>query len=152
MENEPLGTAGPLALARNHLAETSEPFFVLNSDIVCQFPFSAMMKFHQGHGGEGTVLVTKVEEPSRFGVVVYNEATGNIQKFVEKPQEFVSNRINAGVYIFDTTVLKDIEAKPTSLERHVFPLLASKGSLYCFELSGFWMDVGELIHFSAFCF
>ena len=41
-ENEPLGTAGPLALAREHLLADNEPFFVLNSDVICEFPFEEM--------------------------------------------------------------------------------------------------------------
>ena len=38
-EKEPLGTAGPLALARDVLGKDDEPFFVLNSDVICDFPF-----------------------------------------------------------------------------------------------------------------
>ena len=38
-EKEPLGTAGPLALSREILARDDEPFFVLNSDVICDFPF-----------------------------------------------------------------------------------------------------------------
>ena len=38
-EKEPLGTAGPLALSRKVLAKDDEPFFVLNSDVICDFPF-----------------------------------------------------------------------------------------------------------------
>ena len=38
-EREPLGTAGPLALSREVLAKDDEPFFVLNSDVICDFPF-----------------------------------------------------------------------------------------------------------------
>lgn len=56
-----------------------------------------------------TPKVTKVEEPSKYGVVVYNEETGQIQRFVEKPKVFVSNKINAGMYIFNPSVLKRIE-------------------------------------------
>ena len=108
LEEEPLGTAGPLALARKHLTEDSEPFFVLNSDIICEFPFESLYKFHKSHGHEGTLVVTKVEEPSKYGVVVYDES-GKIEKFVEKPSEFVSNKINAGIYIFETSILNRIE-------------------------------------------
>ena len=58
--------------------------------------------------------VTKVEEPSKYGVVVYDENTGQIQRFVEKPKVFVSNKINAGMYIFNPSVLKRIQVcKPT---------------------------------------
>lgn len=94
-ETEPLGTAGPLALARKILSEGNEPFFVLNSDIICDFPFKELLQFHKSHGCEGTIVVTKVEEPSKYGVVVYGE-DGQIENFIEKPQEFVSNKINAG--------------------------------------------------------
>lgn len=57
-EDEPLGTAGPLALARDILSEDSDPFFVLNSDIICEFPFKQLLKFHKNHGREGTVVVS----------------------------------------------------------------------------------------------
>lgn len=94
-EKEPLGTAGPLALANDLLSSSDEPFFVLNSDIICDFPFRELEKFHRKHGHEGTIVVTKVEEPSKYGVVLYNDV-GRIQDFIEKPQEFISNKINAG--------------------------------------------------------
>lgn len=53
--------------------------------------------------------VTKVDEPSKYGVVVYDPENGRIQKFVEKPQEYVSNKINAGMYILSPSVLDRIE-------------------------------------------
>ena len=54
-----------------------------------------------------------MEEPSKYGVVVYEAGTGQIERFVEKPQEFVSNKINAGLYIFSTSILDRI---PVSLK------------------------------------
>ena len=53
--------------------------------------------------------MTKVDEPSKYGVVIYDQKTGQIERFVEKPQEFVSNKINAGMYIFTPKVLDRIE-------------------------------------------
>jgi mannose-1-phosphate guanylyltransferase len=141
-ETEPLGTAGPLALAKQHLLQSSEPFFVLNSDVICDFPFQELEKFHRSHGKEGTIVVTKVEEPSKYGVVLYNNS-GCIENFIEKPQEFVSNKINAGLYILNPSVLSRIELKPTSIEKEVFPFMASDQQLYAFELQGFWMDIGQ---------
>eukprot|EP00095_Tigriopus_kingsejongensis_P004382 maker-scaffold1072_size64607-snap-gene-0.15 protein:Tk04382 transcript:maker-scaffold1072_size64607-snap-gene-0.15-mRNA-1 annotation:"mannose-1-phosphate guanyltransferase beta isoform x1" len=142
-EEVPLGTAGPLALAKATLSQDSEPFFVLNSDVICDFPFEAMVKFHRHHGKEGTIVVTSVEEPSKYGVVIYNTDTGRIDSFKEKPQEFVSNKINAGMYMFSPSILSRIELKPTSIEKEVFPAMASEGELHCMELSGYWMDVGQ---------
>eukprot|EP00116_Pleurobrachia_bachei_P019295 sb/3479557/ len=89
-------------------------------------------------------FVTKVEEPisCRYGVVVYIE-DGKIDRFVEKPTTFVSNRINAGLYLFNTTILERIELKPTSIEKKIFPQMSKEGELFAMELPGFWMDVGQ---------
>lgn len=50
--------AGPLALARGWLEETDDPFFVLNADITCEYPFKQMIEFHKKHGKEGTIVVS----------------------------------------------------------------------------------------------
>lgn len=60
--------------------------------------------------------VTKVDEPSKYGVVVSKE-NGEIQKFVEKPSVYVGNKINAGIYIFNSKVLDRIQV---SVLRGVF--------------------------------
>ncbi|KAM9276991.1 mannose-1-phosphate guanylyltransferase catalytic subunit beta isoform 1-T1 [Morus bassanus] len=142
-EKEPLGTAGPLALARDLLAEGGEPFFVLNSDVICEFPFAALARFHRQHGGEGSLVVTRVEEPAKYGVVVSEADTGRICRFVEKPRVFVSNKINAGLYIFSPGILQRIQLRPTSIEKEIFPAMAQDGQLYAMELQGFWMDIGQ---------
>jgi len=147
-EPEPLGTAGPLALAREHL-DDGKPFFVLNSDVICPFPFKDFLEFHKSHGKEGTIMVTKVDEPSKYGVVVSDSQTGRIEKFVEKPKVFVANKINAGMYIFNPSVLNRIEPKPTSIEKEIFPKMAEEGQLYSFVLQGFWMDIGQPKDFLA---
>uniref|UniRef100_A0A3B3DWM0 mannose-1-phosphate guanylyltransferase n=1 Tax=Oryzias melastigma TaxID=30732 RepID=A0A3B3DWM0_ORYME len=142
-EKEPLGTAGPLALARELLNVDNEPFFVLNSDVICDFPFQDLLQFHRNHGKEGTIVVTRVEEPSKYGVVVFEAESGKIHRFVEKPQVFVSNKINAGMYIFNPNMLSRIQLRPTSIEKEIFPVMAEESQLYAMELQGFWMDIGQ---------
>ena len=51
-EIEPLGTAGPLALAQE-LLDDGEPFFVLNCDIACEFSLRSMLDFHRAVGTRG---------------------------------------------------------------------------------------------------
>ncbi|KAI8824264.1 nucleotide-diphospho-sugar transferase [Fimicolochytrium jonesii] len=143
IENEPLGTAGPLALAKDVLGKDNEPFFVLNSDVICDFPFHEMAAAHKAHGGEGTILVTKVEDPSKYGVVVNKPDSTAIERFVEKPTIFVSNKINAGIYIFNPSILNRIQPIPTSIEKEIFPAMAAASQLHTMDLPGFWMDVGQ---------
>ncbi|VVA12533.1 PREDICTED: mannose-1-phosphate [Prunus dulcis] len=143
-ETEPLGTAGPLALARDKLIDDcGEPFFVLNSDVISEYPFKQMIEFHKSHGGEASIMVTKVDEPSKYGVVVMEESTGKVQKFVEKPKLFVGNKINAGIYLLNPSVLDRIELRPTSIEKEVFPNIAAENKLFAMVLPGFWMDIGQ---------
>jgi mannose-1-phosphate guanylyltransferase len=46
-----------------------------------------------------------------------------IKKFVEKPLEWIGDRINAGLYVLNTKIIKRIPLKPTSIEREIFPLM-----------------------------
>ncbi|KIW14322.1 mannose-1-phosphate guanyltransferase [Exophiala spinifera] len=144
VETEPLGTAGPLKLAEKILGKDDTPFFVLNSDVICEYPFKQLAEFHNSHGDEGTIVVTKVEEPSKYGVIVHKpNHPSRIDRFVEKPVEFVGNRINAGIYILNPSVLKRIELRPTSIEQETFPAICKDNQLHSFDLEGFWMDVGQ---------
>ena len=115
---------------------------MFNSDVTCEYPLRDLLAFHKKTGKEGTIMVTRVDEPSKYGVVVH-DATGRIQHFVEKPQTFVGNHINAGLYIFSPKILSRISLKPTSIEKEIFPVMADEGQLYAMVLLGYWMDIGQ---------
>lgn len=148
IETEPMDTAGPIALARDLLLDNKdcidEPFFVLNSDVICDFPFKKMIEFHKTHGKEGSIVVTKVKDPTKYGVVVYDKL-GKIESFIEKPQIVTdfTNKINAGMYLFNYSVLDKIPLKRTSIEKEIFPMMVDEENLYALELKGYWMDVGR---------
>lgn len=142
-ETEPLGTAGPIALARERgLLDDHEPFFVMNCDIVCDFNLHALFEFHKAHGKVGTIMVTRVDEPAKYGksVVVAHE-TGLIERFVEHGRTFAGNVINAGVYIFSPSLFERLAIRSTSMEREVLPRLAEDNQLYSMHLEGYWMNV-----------
>lgn len=84
-----------------------------------------------------------MDEPSKYGVVVMEESTGQVERFVEKPKLFVGNKINAGFYLLNPSVLDRIQLRPTSIEKEVFPKIAAEKKLYAMVLPGFWMDVGQ---------
>ena len=58
-------------------------------------------------------------------------------------QVFVGDRINAGIYLINPSVLARIEPRPTSIEKEIFPAIAKDNGLYAMELQGYWMDVGQ---------
>jgi mannose-1-phosphate guanylyltransferase len=133
-----MGTAGPIALSAEILKDHKNPgmgrFFVFNSDVICDFPLSEMIDFHKTHGKEGSICATKVADPSKYGVIVFDEGNGKIERFVEKPTTFVGDRINAGLYLFNESIISRIPNKPTSIEREIFPNMAADGQLYSFKL------------------
>ena len=144
LEDVPMGTAGPIRLAKELILadNPSGLLFVFNSDVICHYPLDKMVEFHKSHGGEGTIMVTEVEDPTKYGVVVADD-NNKIDKFVEKPQVFISNKINAGLYLFNTSIIDRIENRPTSIEREIFPVMAADQKIYQMILPGYWMDIGQ---------
>jgi mannose-1-phosphate guanylyltransferase len=92
METTQLGTAGPLQLAQDLITNqgsSTEPFFVLNGDVLCSFPLKDMIHVHVKHagvGGVGTIMTTRNAKPSCYGVVVADEKTGKVEHFVNRPE------------------------------------------------------------------
>ena len=141
-ETEPLGTAGALKNAQEIVG--GETFVALNADVLTDVDITAVVDFHRSRGAEGTILLTKVDDPSAFGVVP-TDADGRVQGFIEKPprDEAPTDLINAGVYILEPAVLDEIPAgKVVSIEREVFPVLAEQGRLFAMATDAYWMDIG----------
>ena len=100
-----MGTAGPIGLARDHLMADNKDglFFVINSDIVCQYDFKQMLEKHREHKGIATLCVKEVEDPSKFGVVVADEQ-GKVSTYIQNPKEFYSSTVNCGMFIFNLEI------------------------------------------------
>lgn len=91
-----------------------------------------------------------MEDPSKYGVIIHNHE-GLVERFVEKPKDFVGDSINAGIYVCSPSILKRIPNKPTSIEKEVFPYIAQENKLYALVLDGYWMDLGQPKDFLVRC-
>ncbi len=141
-ETQPLGTAGPLRLAKPFLTGT---FVMCNADELKDIDLNAMYLFHKEVNALATIALTTVDDPSSYGVAKLQGS--KIQEFIEKPKKgsAPSNLISAGLYILEPDVIDIIPgAGPASIERDVFPAIASQGKLYGFPFSGQWFDTGTL--------
>src|SRR3954449_6227308 len=83
IEPEPLDTAGAIRFAALD-AGIDERFVVVNGDVLTDLDLGALVAFHDQHGGEGTIALHRVDDPSAFGVVPTDE-NGRVEAFVEKP-------------------------------------------------------------------
>ncbi len=141
VETEPLGTAGAIANCDSALHDGS--FYVFNGDVLSDVDLSALAATHAAKGGMGTIFLTPVEDPRRYGLVELRE-DGSVASFLEKPGEWEGTAlINAGVYVLEPEVLEMIpRGRLFSIERGVFPKLAAAGSLYGHVDRGYWRDIG----------
>ena len=141
VEDEPLGTAGPVALARDE-GLLEEQVLVLNGDVLTDVDLAAQLDQHERTGAWATLALTAVEDTSSYGVVP-TDSDGRVEAFLEKTAEPApTNRINAGIYVLAEQVLAAIPAgRPVSFEREVFPELVG-GELYGFAADGYWIDIG----------
>ncbi|SDI34131.1 nucleotidyltransferase family protein [Paenibacillus naphthalenovorans] len=142
MEDSLKGTAGAIKNAERYL---DDRFIVVNADIVHEIDLNPLLEFHRKHGGNVTIGLTEVDDPTQYGVV-QQDGAGRILRFVEKPrlEEAPSRRINAGIYVMEKKVLSFIPPdREVSIERETFPLLITRNvGVYGKVISGYWMDMG----------
>ncbi len=89
-QDKPLGTAHAILCAER----------IMNSPLIVAFAdtlFKAELSVNTEE--DGLIWVSKVEDPSKFGVVKLNQE-GIITEFVEKPESFVSDEAIIGIYYF----------------------------------------------------
>lgn len=143
-ERIPLGTGGALKNAEHLLKKTT---LVLNGDVLNAFDIGAFLKFHRSRKAEISIALTRVKDPTRYGLVLTDDK-GMVRRFLEKPSwdEVVTNSINAGAYLFEPSVFDHIPAgKPYSLERGLFPeRLAAGARIAGYVSPGYWIDIGSV--------
>jgi mannose-1-phosphate guanylyltransferase len=140
-EKDPLGTGGAIKNVEAHLHDT---FVVFNGDVISSLDVSAIINFHKKKKGIGTIAMWEVADPTRYGIIGFDD-NFQITRFLEKPspEEVFSYWINAGVYVLEPEIIDSIKPmKKTSIEREIFPPLASQGRLFGFTFRGFWLDAG----------
>jgi NDP-sugar pyrophosphorylase family protein len=118
-EHALLGTAGAVRFALEHIP--TEHALVLNGDSYCDFNYRDFKSFHNASDADASLLLTYVEDCSRYGSVVLSEE-GRVESFIEKSGAGGAGFINAGVYLMDRTLIKEIPAgRFLSLEKDIFP-------------------------------
>jgi len=142
-EETPAGTAGAVKRVEDFIDGT---FIVAMGDIVADVDIAALLDFHREKKAVATIALTKVEDPSQYGVAAINEK-GRIQRFQEKPkrEEAFSNLVNAGIYVLERSVIEFIpEGRMFDFSKDLFPkMLAKRLPIYGKVLDGIWLDIGR---------
>ena len=139
-EAEPLGTGGGM---RNAGDGMSDPFLLLNSDVIADIDVPGLLRFHHAKDGVGAMTLAEVEDPEPYGVAALDD-DDRIARFVEKPKREVapSRWINAGLQVWRAEVLDEIpRGRPVSFETEIVPKLLARG-IFGYRSRGFWEDAG----------
>jgi mannose-1-phosphate guanylyltransferase len=143
-ETEPLGTGGGIRnVARRLESGPDDPVLIVNGDVLSGHDIAAQLDLHRRRDAAVTLHLVEVEDPRDFGCVP-TDSHSRVTGFIEKSPTPVTNRINAGCYIFARRVIDDIpEGRPVSVERETFPeLLEAKAMVLGYIDTSYWLDVG----------
>jgi len=138
LENKRMGTAGALSLLKD---KPTEPFFVMNGDLLTNVNFENMLEFHTKNSAVASMCVREYDLQVPYGVV--NIEDGEIKSIAEKPvyKFFVS----AGIYMLNPECIDYIPKDefydmPTLFEE----LIKIDKKTISFPLREYWLDIGRI--------
>jgi glucose-1-phosphate adenylyltransferase len=126
---------------------------ILSGDHIYEMNYDVLVTFHRDHQADLTMatIPVPIAEAYRFGIVEVGDEY-HVTSFIEKPNKPLSNLVNMGVYLFNTTFLDQVlwEDHQLSNSSHDFgkdilPRLIAKGAnVHAYPYSGYWVDVGTI--------
>ncbi|MBI5701097.1 NDP-sugar synthase [Candidatus Saganbacteria bacterium] len=148
IESDPLGTAGAVKNAEEYFG--SDLLIVFNGDVLTDLNISKMVDFHRQKKAKATIALTPVEDPTAYGLVLTGEDS-RVKEFLEKPnwerlEGIAKFEINAGTYVIDPKVFKDVPKNTRYMFEHdLFPkLLMDRERVFGYSSASFWLDIGNI--------
>lgn len=139
-EREPLGTAGSVKNCADFI--DNEPFLVIAGDCACDLALDEAMARHKGGV---TIVLSRDDEPLRYGLVVTGR-DGHVAGFLEKPawERVVTDAVSTGIYVLSPEVLDYVpEGRAFDFAKDLFPRLLEQGVfMQGLPLDGYWCDIG----------
>jgi glucose-1-phosphate thymidylyltransferase len=146
-QDAPLGLAHAVKVSRDFLGD--ERFVMFLGDNVIQGGISGLISEFRDCDYDCQIVLTPVENPSRYGVAELDPETRRVVRLVEKPRNPPSNLILVGIYMFNEHVWEAVNAiKPSwrgELEiTDAIQYLVDKGyNVHPYVHRGWWIDTGE---------
>jgi NDP-sugar pyrophosphorylase family protein len=137
-EENPLGTAGPLALVEGLGDET---FVVTNGDVLTTLRVSDMVRFHKEQNAAATIAMHRRKVNIDLGVILCNGGA-DVVGYIEKPTYDYS--VSMGIYVFEPRVLKYIHrGEYLDFPNLVHLLLGAREKVVGYPFEGYWQDLGR---------
>lgn len=137
-EDKPLGTAGPLSLLKDQL---TEPFLLLNGDILCALDLDRFRSFSQEKNAWLTIAIKKIVMPYAFGNIYFENDF--VLDIVEKPD--IITYALAGIYHLKPEILTYIrENEYFGMDSLIKLMLEQHNPIAKYELREYWLDIGQI--------
>lgn len=144
LPDQDYGTAGAVRYAADFCDET---VLVISGDVLTDFDLAEAFRFHQEQRGDATILLTRLENPLAYGIVITGE-DHRITRFLEKPSwgEMFSDTINTGIYILEPHTVRLIPPNTNfDFSQNLFPVMLQKEmNLLGKVTGGYWRDIGNI--------
>jgi NDP-sugar pyrophosphorylase family protein len=136
-EEHPLGTAGPLSL----IDGLTEPFLVMNGDLLTTLNYREMWEKHKAIGSTATLATFRRDVKIDLGVVETDDSQW-VRAYIEKPTYHYT--VSTGIYVFTPAVLKFIPPRQRlDLPELVLKLLGAGHRIAAYPFDGYWLDIGR---------
>jgi NDP-sugar pyrophosphorylase family protein len=137
IEDQPLGTAGPLSL----IDGLNKTFLVTNGDVLSDLDIAAFIESHQKSGAAATIAMFNKEVNIDLGVIKLNGAT-EVVGYLEKPSYVYP--VSMGVYAFEPRVLRYIPTNQyLDFPDLVIKLIENNERVMGYPFNGYWRDLGR---------
>jgi len=142
VETEPRGTAGPLKT----LTHLSEPFLLINCDVLTTLPFRKLWEFHMS-GGRSLMTIASQQKQIPIELGVLETEGDRVIRFIEKPVR--NARVSMGIYMMDPDILAYIPEKQFfDIPDLIRVLLEDGKEVRHYENDAFWIDIGRPADFA----
>jgi NDP-mannose synthase len=137
VEDEPLGTMGPVVKMLDRLPEH---FLVMNGDILTDIDYVAMLADHVASGAPLTVATYAREVLIDFGVLETDG--GKVVGFREKPS--LSYTVSMGIYAISRSALARYPVgRPFGFDELMVDLIERGDLPASAPFDGYWLDIGR---------
>lgn len=136
-EEEPLGTAGPLAL----IDGLDSTFLVMNGDVLTSLDLRALVQQHQASGAAATIATHQRQQQINYGIIE-SDGERRVTAYIEKPIHHY--QVSMGIYVLEPAVLGLIpRGQYLDLPDLVRQLMAAGQPVLAHPFDGYWLDIGR---------
>jgi NDP-sugar pyrophosphorylase family protein len=137
LEDQPLGTAGPLRA----VADLDEDFLVMNGDLLTTMDFAGLVTRHRAAGAAGSIALTRRTVAIDYGVVhVTPEQT--LDRYQEKPT--FDYLVSTGINVLSRRAVELVPEGRYDMPDLMTDLAASGAIVRCEETDAYWQDIGRI--------